>query len=287
MQPTFEKVALGPEQSLCVLDSAPARFNAPWHFHEEHELTLVPESHGTRFVGDRVARFYEGDLVLVGSNLPHCWVNEPARSRRRVSVLVVQFKKTLLVGGLDDAPELNAVKRLLARASRGLEFRGRTRAKVAEEMLRLRGQSGAKRLISFLSILENLAESHDAIVLSSAGYKPHFDGVATERVDQVFRFLLENFRERIRLNDVARIAHLSPAAFCRHFRRATGRSLIQTVNDIRVGHACRLLVEGGSNASQACFASGFNNLSHYNRQFYRVTGLTPSEYKAKFSQAGG
>jgi AraC-like DNA-binding protein len=153
-------------------------------------------------------------------------------------------------------------------------------------MLQLRGQSGGGRLISFLSILETLAESREAVPLSSPGYEPHFDPKATERVDRVYRFLLEHFRERIRLNDVARIVHLSPAAFCRHFRRATGKSLIRTVNDIRVGHACKLLLEDGSNASEACFASGFNNLAHYNRQFFRVTGLTPTEYKAKFSQAG-
>jgi AraC-like DNA-binding protein len=286
MDPILEKVGLRAEQSLRVLDSAPARFNAPWHVHEEHELTLVPESQGTRFVGDRIARFSAGDLVLIGSNLPHCWVNEPARSQRRVSVLVVQFRSTLL-GGLDHAPELNPVRRLLARASRGLEFRGRTRAKVAEEMLRLRRQSGSKRLMSFLSILASLAESREAVQLASAGYKPHFDPAATVRVDRVFRFLLENFRDRIRLSDVARLVHLSPAAFCRHFRRATGKSLIQTVNDIRIGHACTLLVEHDHNASQACFDSGFNNLSHYNRQFLRVTGLTPTEFKAKFSQARG
>jgi len=287
MQPAFEKVALRPEQSLRVLDSAPARFNAPWHCHEEHELTLVPESHGTRFVGDRIARFSEGDLVLIGSSLPHCWVNEPARSRRRVRVLVVQFRSSLLESGPAAAPELASVRRLLARASRGLEFRGRTRAQAAERLLDLRGQSGARQLMSFLSILETLAESREVVALSSIGYKPELGLAATGRVDRVYRYLLEHFRERIRLSEVARLAHLSPAAFCRHFHSATGKSLMRTVNEIRVGHACKLLLEDGTNASEACFASGFNNLSHYNRQFLRVTGLTPSEYKARFSQAGG
>jgi AraC-like DNA-binding protein len=280
---TFEKVALKSDESFRLMEVSHQRFGGGWHFHPEFELTLIVESRGIRFIGDRAARFEEGDIVLVGPNLPHCWISDPGDDARRARAIVLQFRPQFLGEKFFSTPELAPLGRLLGRATLGLEVRGKTRKQLAERLLGLPGLFGAQRLISILSILDVLAQSRELRPLASPGFHPRLDVRASERIDRVYRFLLKHFQEPIRLAEVARVARLTPAAFCRNFRRDVGRPLFSVLNEIRIGHACKLLLETDGQISEVCFDSGFGNLSHFNRQFLRVTGLTPREYRTKLS----
>ncbi len=131
------------------------------------------------------------------------------------------------------------------------------------------------------------AASRDLRSLVTPGFHPRLDVRASERIDRVYRFLLEHFQEPIRLAEVAQVARMTPAAFCRNFRRDVGRPLFAVLNEIRIGHACKLLQETDSPISQICFDSGFGNLSHFNRRFLRLTELTPREYRNKLGRESG
>ncbi len=284
MKAAFEKVALKSDESFRLMEVTHHRFGGGWHFHPEVELTLIAESLGIRFIGDRASRFEEGDLVLVGPNLPHCWISDEGDDARRARAIVVQFHPQFLGEHFFSTPELAPLGRLLDRANLGLEVHGRTRKHLADCLLALPGLSGARRLVSILSILDVLAESRECQSLATPGFHPRLDVHASERIDRVYRYLLKHFQNPIRLAEVAHVARMAPAAFCRNFRRDVGRPLFSVLNEIRIGHACKLLLETDEQVSQVCFDSGFGNLSHFNRQFLRVTGLTPREYKKKLSR---
>jgi AraC-like DNA-binding protein len=260
------------------------RFGGGWHFHPEVELTCIAASRGIRFVGDRSSRFDEGDVVLVGPNLPHSWVRDAGEDVRRARAIVIQFHPNFLGEHFFHAPELTALGRLLERAAVGLEARGRTRQLVAERMLALTAISGARRLIAVLSILDLLAESRELRPLASPTFRPRLDIHASERIDRVYRYLLRNFRNSVRLADIAKVASMTESAFCRTFRRDVGRPPFSVLGEIRVGHACKLLSETNEPVAHICFESGFGNLSHFNRQFLRVTGLTPRAYRKAINQ---
>ncbi len=285
MQPAFEKVPIRPDESFRCLEFRQPRFDAPWHQHPELELTLIVSSSGLRFVGDAIESFDAGDLVLAGANLPHCWLNHDKPPRGGAAAVVVQFGEAFLGSDFLQAPELHGVKRLLTRAARGLCFEGRTRKNAGERLRQLPHLRGSRRLLALLEILELLSAARDARALSSAGFRPVFDAAGAERINRVHRYLLEHLTDEIRLDDVAALAHLSPAAFCRYFKRATGKPLMATVNEMRVGHACRLLLDESRSVSEVCYASGFNNLSHFNRQFQRSVGCTPSTYRKRLAVA--
>jgi len=280
---SFEKVALKSDESFRLMDVTGDRFGGGWHFHPEVELTLIAESRGIRFIGDRASRFEAGDVVLVGPNLPHCWISDEGDDARRARAVVLQFHPQFLGESFFSTPELAPLGRLLDRAHLGLEVRGKTRKELAQQLLELPRLSGARRLIAILSILDVLAESRELRPLATSGFHPRLDVRASERIDRVYRFLLKRFQEPIRLAEVARVARMAPAAFCRTFRRDVGRPLFSVLTEIRIGHACKLLLATDGQVSQVCFDSGFGNLSHFNRQFLRVTGLTPREYRKKLS----
>jgi AraC-like DNA-binding protein len=282
---TFEKVALRSDESFRLMEVARHRFGGGWHFHPEVELTLIVQSRGIRFIGDRASRFEAGDLVLVGPNLPHCWISDDGEEARRARAIVLQFHPEFLGEKFFSTPELASIGRLLDRAALGLEVQGKTKKQLAQRLLELPRLSGARRLIAILSILEALAASRDTRALATPNFRPRLDVRASERIDQVYRFLLKHFQEPIRLAEVARIARMAPSAFCRNFRRDVGRPLFSVLNEIRIGHACKLLSETGAQVSEICYGSGFGNLSHFNRQFLRVTGFTPREYRKKLTRS--
>jgi AraC-like DNA-binding protein len=283
VQASFEKVPLSPGESFRLLEYEGPHFDAPWHFHPEYELTLIVESRGTRFVGDSVLRFEPGDLCLIGPNLPHCWLNSRG-ARGRSRAIVVQFAEGFLGQDFWKAPELRPVFTLLQRSGRGLGFQGSGRALAAKELAELGKFRGTERLLRTLLLLGRLASARDTRPLASASFAPTLNLAASQRIDRVYRHLVENFRKQITLSEVATIARLSPAAFCREFLKNTGKPLMAVVNEMRVGHACRLLIEGKHNASEACYESGFNNVAHYNRMFKRITKLTPSAYQKRFAE---
>lgn len=279
----FELVPKSEQRSFAVREFRLPAFASPWHFHPEIELTYILQSEGRRFVGDHIAPFGPGDLVLVGSNLPHFWHSgPPAASEPIAHSIVIQFRPQCFGAGFFSLPELAAVQRLLRASARGLQFTGGTRDAVAAIMLEMRKHSGLEQLIDFLEIFKQLAQAEEPRALSSAGFVPTLDHRAGERINRAYEHVFAHFTERLDYEVIAREAGMSLSAFCHYFKRVTGRTLSALVTEVRVGNARRLLIETPETIAEVAYASGFETLSNFNRQFRELTGMSPREYRNQF-----
>ncbi|TDE10956.1 helix-turn-helix domain-containing protein [Jiangella asiatica] len=258
-----------------------------WHVHPEVELTLITAGAGTRYVGDSIEAYEPGDLTLLGSGLPHAYVSGAPGVHEAV---VIHFRPDFLGAGLFQAPEFAAAGGLLAAADRGL----RLTATAAQwrRLVELTSWDGARATLGLLDALVDLAGAvphgdGDGVgcgrPLASAGYRARLRPDSSRRMDRVFGYLHERYADPIGLDDVAAVAHLSPAAFSRFFRRATGRTFTAYLTELRVGAACRLLADTDRAISDIAAGCGFGNLSNFNRRFRELKSMTPREYRARFS----
>lgn len=258
-------------------------FDCPWHTHPEFELILILQSNGYRVVGDNIETLAAGDLVLIGPGLPHIWQETPMKGRRRlVKAQLIQFETNFLSDGLLKLPAFEPIRRLLARARRGIHFTGPTRKSISELMHRLPAQSGLDRILILLKILDLLAQSKHSRTLASSSYDTQAmaaDQVSIDRMDRVFQHLNSHLGEVIRLSDVARVVSLSEGAFSRFFRTHTGKTFPKFLNELRIGRACQLLIESDKSVTEVAYDAGFTNLANFNRQFLRQKKANPRTFR--------
>ena len=284
MKALFEKVMFSEQSSLLVRRIELLYFDAPWHYHPEYELTYIIKSHGRRFVGDHVEPFGAGDLVLLGPDLPHFWRNDnefyQAGSALRAEAVVIQFPATFTDRGLASIPEAASVRELLERARYGLRFSPEISESVADKLEQLPTQAGLGQVLSLLAILNLLATDQNAQLLASDGYQLAPGAAETERMKRVLEFVLRQFREEIRVEQIASVAGMAPAAFCRYFKNRTRKTFVEYLNELRIGHARKLLTNADMSIGQVGLECGYNNNSHFHRQFKASTGMTPFQYQA-------
>lgn len=282
MKPDLEVVQIGRAESFKAWEHGYPFRTVRWHFHPELELHYVAATTGRYFVGDFIGVFEPGNLVLTGPNLPHNWVSDttpaedvPVRSR------VVQFTEAFVVDAMELMPELAAFRDTMERSRRGLLFGADTAARVAPVMAELVRAQGIRRVELFWRAIDQLARGREVVELASASYLPDPSGFMSARINKVLAYINDNLTEPFTEADLARIAGLSPAAFSRGFRRHTGLALVQFVNRLRINFACHLLMnDAGLRITDVCYASGFNNLSNFNRQFLNRKAMTPSQFRA-------
>ncbi len=275
---SYEKVPTGPSRSFaCRVFDLPA-FDSPWHFHPEFELTLVTSGSGRRFVGDHMAEYRPGDLVLLGPELPHFWHSGEGGGQRSRSV-VVQFLPGFLGDGFFELPELDAMHRLFANAAQGLRFTGPTRERAAAVMQRMESRSPQGQLLGLLAALDILSRSPDVEVLATEGFAPALDVRTEERINRCQAYIFEHLGEPLRLDEVAAHLNMSPSAFSRYFKRVMGKTFSRFVNELRVSQSCRALLETERPIAEIAFESGFNNLSNFNRRFRELRGASPREFR--------
>lgn len=255
-----------------------------WHYHPEIELVHITQSTGTRFVGDSIEKFKPGHVVLLGENLPHMWVNDPEYfyngSNLQADAVAVHFRKSFLGSRFFDTYELFKINKLINRAKRGLLFEG-IKKEIKNKILELPTIQGVKKIINLLIVLDNLSEVEEFKYLSSKG----FTKSKTKRInhlDQVYNYIYENFHEKIYLSEVAQIAGMNPSAFSRFFKKTHKKTFIRYLNEIRIGYACKLLIEGKSKISVISYDCGFSNISNFNRQFKLIRKVSPTEFQNKY-----
>jgi AraC-like DNA-binding protein len=272
---------LPPVQNSFVLKGDEISWTNPWHFHPEIELLYCMKGVGTNFIGNCIREIEEGELLLFGSNLPHTrqrdkdyYLRNPDAVPRTI---VVQFKEDFLGEKFFDVTEFQHIRLLLERAKRGLKFHGKTRLQVVERLKKLYSYHGAASILKLLELLNVLANTDEFEYLNNVGFPSGNTESAT--IDKVYRYTQEHFCEQIGLEQVAAITNHSTSAFCRYFKRHTRKSYFQYLNEVRIAYACDLLMSGDKDVSAVCFASGFNNLSHFHRQFKKIMKMAPSAYK--------
>lgn len=277
MNITKERIA-DPTRSYRYLQLDLGAFGGQRHQHAELELTWIESSSGLRFVGDSVAPFGPGDLVLVGPNLPHAWISARRRSGQRHKARVLQFAPSLLDPGR--WPEMRDAAALPALARGGLAFTGAAQAAVTHALARMPPEGGLRGLAGVLEVLDLLAR-HAPAMPTLASVTPR-SAAATEGVDRAARvvdWVRAHLAEPLTVDAAARVAHVSPGAFSRWFSREVGKGFTRYVNDLRCSEACLRLRTSDRSVALVAQDCGFTTLSHFNRQFRLRTGLTPREFR--------
>lgn len=276
----FELIPRGGQSSFALREFRLPTFNTPWHFHPEYELTYIVKSCGNRFVGDHIARFRPGDLVLLGANLPHFWHNDAGLALEAHSV-VIHFRPEWLGSDFLRQPELAGVQKLLQRSQRGLQFNGAVCNQVGTSMREMIEMKGLERLIGLLTVLQQL-EHASASELSSRGFTPLLDDQSSRRINAIYQWVFAHFAEPLDHDAIARQVGMSRSALCHYFKRVTGRTLTDFTVEIRIGHARKLLLETDRSVSEIAYASGFESISNFNRHFHNLTGVSPTGYRRNF-----
>ncbi|PWK22956.1 AraC-like DNA-binding protein [Arcicella aurantiaca] len=257
-------------------------FDAPYHFHPEFELTLILKSEGKRFVGNQVADFQEGDLVLLGPNVPHCWKNDGIGVENSARSIVVQFKDDFLGEAFFKNPETQPVKMLLEKAKAGIHITGKTRDRVAREMIFLLTVPPFQKLLGLLDLLNTVAISKDYEIIDSHSEKYDLSPIDLDRINKVYAYVIEHYTQEVHLETAAHLANMTETAFCRYFKKITQKTFLDLVTEFRIKHACNLLTSTDKQVAEVCFESGFGNISHFNKQFKVVTGYSPLHYRKMF-----
>ncbi|GAA4314254.1 AraC family transcriptional regulator [Compostibacter hankyongensis] len=285
MKPRHEKLTLEPKCSFVLQKDVYPYYPTPWHYHPEYELVLVVKSSGERTVGDHVARFSDGDLVFLGPNLPHAYQNDPAYYRGDTTLtaeaIVIHFREDFLGKTFFSLPEMIHISQLFEQAKFGLKILGNTRQQVSDMMLDMLHMNDHSRITQLLSILGMLSLSGELQPLASPGFVQHHTVPHNDPIARVHAYIVKNFKRDIPLSEVAGVANMSVPSFCRFFKACTRKGFSHFLNEIRVGYACRLLLEDRRNISQICYESGFNNVSNFNRQFKKIKGKSPIQYRQK------
>lgn len=275
----------GPSAVKIKLQEKP-HFTYPWHFHSEYEILFVQEGSGTSFVADNIENFTSGDLVLIGSNLPHFWKSDESfhipENNRKVKYIVIQFSSEFFKEAIAEYPEFNLIRELLKRSRRGVRFEKSFTKNAIKKINSLVIKKGFDRTLFLLHLLQFMAKTKQYKLLASELYQAKNHSFTNDRLTKVMHYLNSEYLKKVELVKVANVANMHPSAFCRYFKEKSGKSLSEFVNDMRIGYACRLIIEGKMSVSQVCFESGFNNLSNFNRHFKKHTGFTPTGYFEEF-----
>lgn len=234
-----------------------------------------------RYIGDSMEPFEEDDLVLVGSGLPHRWTNKD-NHQGNSEAIVIHFQEDFLGNDFLNKPEFTYISSLFDKAKQGVVFSRTTAKNIKPRIKRLLDINGLERLLEFLSILEYLEKNGEYKLLSSPSFIVSTDKRDCDRVNSVCNYVINNLNQEISLPNVASLVHMTPNYFCRYFKKITHKTFVTFVNEVKIGHACRLLIETDNTISQVSFASGFRNITNFNKQFKAIKKMSPSEYRSNF-----
>lgn len=290
MKATYQKILLSEGSSFLATRLILPRFHSEYHFHPEYELKYVIESKGKRFVGDTIQNFQEGDLILLGPNIPHYWKSDDIHDltdHMQAKAIVVLFTEDFLGEKFFYIQEMIPIMELLRKSQAGLVFPDAINSKIPEMMENLTVVKGPMRIIRILEILAELArlESKQLLTEEFSSGTPFLDANSPSfmRLQKVHHYVIKNFHYPLQIEDVAKIANMTPHAFCKYFKKSTKKTFMTFLNELRICHAKKLLIENRIPISQICLDSGFNNISNFNRQFKTGTNMTPSDYRTMYN----
>jgi len=261
-------------------------FDPYWHFHPEYQLFMVLKGKGTRFIGDHVTLFQEGDITFLGPDLPHLWRSDTEKSVIENDIhavgIVVYFQEDFISKSLLNKEEGIRIRQLFKKSLRGFDVTDKTAKSIGKSLLNLPNLEGFDAVLGLLQILNSLSQTDDIELLASSGYTNTLREGDTERMNRVYAHVMKHFKRKIPISELASLTHMTPTSFSRYFKTHANKTFTEFVSEIRIGHACKLLIDKKKNASQACYESGFRTVSNFNKQFKTITNRTPLEYKKRY-----
>lgn len=284
MQYLFENFTFPPDQSFTIRsERLEIKKHTTLRCHINYEIALIENLSGKRFIGDHIEEFEGSELLLIGSYLPHCWqyyqVIDP---QIQPHVFIVHFFPDFLGKELLEKPEAKPLEGLFAKAAKGILFTGETLAVAKTLLLQMHLEKGLSRAALMLHLLDTLAHSKDQKILSTPGFNAIDSSRDADKINRVYEYIFKNFQHDIALSEVATLLHMTPAAFCRFFKLKTNRTLIDFVKEVRIGYAAKLLLDGSHNVTEACYKSGHNNISNFNKHFKEIKRLSPREFVKQY-----
>lgn len=285
MSALFEETIVNEDESFSIGIFQDNLEKCTWHYHKNFEISFITEGSGKRIVGDSIEYFQPGDLVFIGRKLPHVWIaNKEVRtpSNRNLEMVYLKFTPDVLPLQLLNLPEFKYCAKALALSERGIQIVGQTLNEVSELMLQLPYLKGFDRILHFYRMMNIIGRSGTNIHLASKGYlKKHFQ-TNDKRILTIHEYLMNHYRDEVDLKEIAAMVNMAEGSLCRFFKQNKGVTVFEYLNQIKVEFACNLLMNNELSIMDVCLDSGFNNLSHFNKQFRKNTGLQPSVYRKQF-----
>ena len=284
-KPSFEKISPNFGSSIFVKQHTETIANnnlASWHFHPEIELVYINKAKGKRHIGNHLSYFNNSQLLLLGANLPHYGFTDMFTNRG--SETIVQFKPDFLGESLFNVPEMSAIKLLFEKAKKGILYNLEIKKVVGPKIESLINYKGFDRILKLLEVLNDLASSDDYTLLNVDGLGFEISPQDSAKIDTIYKHINNNFQRHITLDEMADVASMTVPAFCRYFKKATGKTFTKLVNEYRVVHATKLLSESQNSITDICFECGFNNFSHFNKLFKEFTGKSASKYRGEMKR---
>lgn len=286
MKPLYQELPFPIDSHIHYYIEDLPHFIVPWHYHPAIEIMYITRGIGTRFVGDCIEQYEEGDVCMIGPNLPHEWRNDDAyfdkESGLRATCICLFFKREIFDPNFIRLPEMNNIRDLIERSRRGLKFTGNSKLEITRFIRSSVNDVGVRKVTNLLTLLELMATSTEYELLTSVGFTNSVNSEDFERFNKVYKFLVKNFATSIRLEEVSTLVGLTPTAFCRYFKERTKKTFVEYLNEMRIGYSKKLLLENKMKISTISGEVGFPNLSNFISQFKKVTGMSPSQFQKQF-----
>ena len=262
-------------------------FQSPFHYHPELELVYVLESNGKRIVGNAVEPFEAGDMVFLGSNIPHIWLNDEMYYRGiaklKAKAIVIYFNKDIFGHLFYELNETKKIGTLFSHATRGIHITGKTNSLIAQKLKTILKRKDFDIIVGLFEILSILSDSKDMSFINNESYTPAEDNNKNDRLSSVFKYVKEHYMEDITLISISKIANLTPPSFCRLFKSRTKKHFVEYLCEVRISNACKYLMETDRSISEVAYICGYKTVSNFNKLFKKITGVTPQAYKKKTS----
>ncbi|CAN5538154.1 AraC family transcriptional regulator [soil metagenome] len=281
MKPILEKLTLSGDTSFLARTYRTPLFEVPWHQHIEYELIMFKEGEGSSFIGNYVGEFKTGDIFFLGANLPHTF--QKVNKDLITSALVVQFRDDFWGKDFLQLPESRGIKQLLEISYQGLKITGTCKLRLTPFIEELEFAEGFERIILLCECLQMIMHHKEYETVSTQEVKA-YNTKHKERIDKIYQYTIDCFQESVSLTEVAKHAGMSVPAFCNYFKKSTKKTYIDFLNEVRIGYACKQLIDTQKAVEEICYESGFNTLANFNKQFLKVKQVTPSRYRKDFMQ---
>ena len=285
MQISYEKLVVDEKSILHYQEFIQSRFTSPFHLHDEFELIAILKSHGKLYVGNNVTNFSDGDLFLFAPGLPHCFYNARGfeKGNEMAHAVVVFFKRDFLGSDFYKKTEVSQLNRLINGSEFGVQVLNPSKS-ILNRMINLREKKNLERLSDFLLILNELAGKKLIKLLSTENLMSAASLSESKVINNVYRYVAENFQKEITFSNAASVANMQRAAFCRYFKRKTKKKFTEFVNETRIMHARKLLAETDKTVIEVAFECGYKNTSYFNRQFRINCNAAPTEFREQVRQ---
>lgn len=283
----LENIEISQKKSFRVGKFSDIYFRRPWHYHPEFELLLITKGYGIRMVGDHFEKFVEGDLVLLGGNLPHSWISDPhflnEDNNDTCESIFIQFRKNVFGTQFIDIPEMESIRTVLKKAERGIKILGIHREEITKEMYSIEKKSSLEQMLALIHLL-HLIHKTDYEILASGNYAQR--GIfKSQKMTQLHNYMMQNFKNEIDIDSCADYLKMTPSSFCRFFKKQTNVTFSVYLNYLRINLAQKLIRNTQMPIKEIAYECGYTSIVYFNQKFKKLTGVSPGEFRKSINKA--